>query len=63
MGYLFMKMPALHGNIAIHGSQKEARNIEGAIYKSQRNINSIDSAKNTEPEAPDMPKGKTDLKD
>jgi len=63
MGYLCMKMPALHGTITIHGSQKEARNIERAIYKSQRNINSVDSTKNTEPEPPDMPKGKTDLKD
>jgi hypothetical protein len=34
MGYLCMKMPALHGVITIHGSQKEARNIERAIYKS-----------------------------
>jgi hypothetical protein len=29
----------------------------------QRNINSIDSAKNIEPKPPDMPKGKTDLED
>ena len=43
--------------------RKEARNIERAIYKSQRNINSVDSTKNTEPEALDMPRGKTDLKD
>ena len=63
MGYLCMKMPALHGVITIHDSQKEARNIERAIYKSQRNINSVDSAKNTELDPPDMPKGKTDLKD
>jgi hypothetical protein len=34
MGYLCMKMPALHGVITIHGSQKEARNIKRAIYKS-----------------------------
>jgi hypothetical protein len=34
MGYLCMKMPALHGIIMIHGSQKEARNIEKVIYKS-----------------------------
>jgi len=34
MGYLCMKMPALRGTITIHGSQKEARNIERAIYKS-----------------------------
>jgi hypothetical protein len=57
MGYLCMKMPALHGIIIVHGSQKEARNIEKAIYMSQRNINSVD----TEP--PDMPKGTTSLKD
>jgi hypothetical protein len=57
MGYLCMKMSALHGIIIIHGSQKEARNIEKAIYRSQRNINSID----TEP--PNMPKGTTSLKD
>ena len=63
MGYLCMKMPALHDTITIHGSQKEARNIERAIYKSQQNINSVDSAKKTEPEPLDMPKGKTDLKD
>ena len=42
MGYLCMKMPALHGVITILGSQKEVRNIESAIYKSQRNINSIE---------------------
>ncbi|XP_066373293.1 uncharacterized protein [Miscanthus floridulus] len=63
MGYLCIKMLALHGTITIHGSQKEARNIERAIYKSQRNINSVDSAKNTEPEPLDKLKGKTDLKD
>ena len=28
MGYLCMKMPALHSTVTIHGSQKEARNIE-----------------------------------
>jgi hypothetical protein len=32
MGYLCMKMPALHSTITVHGSQKEARNIERAIY-------------------------------
>ena len=63
MGYLCMKMPALHGTITIHGSPKEAINIERAIYKLERNINSVDSAKNTEPEPSDMLKGKTDLKD
>ena len=63
MGYLCMKMSALHGTITIHGSQKEATNIERAIYKSQRNINSVDWAKNTKPEPPDMSKGKIDLKD
>jgi hypothetical protein len=57
MGYLCMKMPALHGIIIVHGSQKEARNIEKAIYRSQRNINSVD----TKPL--DMPKGTTSLKD
>jgi hypothetical protein len=36
-----MKMPALHGVITICGSQKEARNIERAVHKSQRNINSV----------------------
>ena len=34
MGYLCMKILALHGVITVHGSQKEARNIEKAIYKS-----------------------------
>ena len=34
MGYMCMKMLALHGTITIHRSQKEARNIERAIYKS-----------------------------
>jgi hypothetical protein len=63
MGYLCMKIPALHGIIMVHGSQKEARNIERAIYKSQRNINSIETAKNKTPEPPDIPKGKTDLAD
>jgi hypothetical protein len=38
MGYLCMKMPALHDTITIHGTQKEARNIEKAIYKSQTSI-------------------------
>jgi hypothetical protein len=56
MGYLCMKMPALHGIITVHGSKKEARNIEKAIYRSQRNINSVD----TEP--PDMTKGTTSLR-
>ena len=34
MGYLCMKMPVLHGTITVYGSQKEARNIERALYKS-----------------------------
>jgi hypothetical protein len=63
MGYLCMKMPALHGTITVHGSQKEARNIERAIYKSQRNINSVELAKSNLLEPTNMPKGKTDLKD
>jgi hypothetical protein len=58
-----MKLPALHSIIIVHGSQKEARNIERAIYKSQRNINSVEVAKSNTPEHPDMPKSKTDLKD
>jgi hypothetical protein len=58
-----MKMAALHSTITVHGSQKEARNIERAIYKSQRNINSVEAVKSNSPEPPDMPKGKTDLKD
>jgi hypothetical protein len=57
MGYLCMKMPTLHGIIIVLGSQKEARNIEKAIYRSQRNINSVDI------EPPNMPKGATCLKD
>ena len=56
-------MPALHGIITVHGSQKETRNIERAIYKSQRNINSVKAAKSNSPEPPDMLKGKIDLKD
>ena len=63
MGYLCMKIPALHGTITVHGSQKEARNIEKAIYKSQRNINSVEASRSNSPEPPDMPKGKIDLKD
>jgi hypothetical protein len=63
MGYLCMKMLALHGIITVHGSQKEARNIERAIYKSQRNIKSIEAARNDPIEPPDKPKGKIDLKD
>ena len=57
------EMLALHSTIIVHGSQKEARNIERAIYKSQRNINSIEAAKSNSLEPLDMPKGKTDLKD
>jgi hypothetical protein len=56
MGYLCMKMPTFHGIITVHGSQKEARNIEKAIYRSQRNINSVDI------EPSDMSKGATSLK-
>jgi hypothetical protein len=41
----------------------EARNIEKAIYKSQKNVNSIETAKSKTLEPPDMPKGKTDLAD
>jgi hypothetical protein len=63
MGYLCMKIPALHGVITVHGSQKKAGNIDRAIYKSQRNINSMETTKNKIPEPPDMPKGKTDLVD
>jgi len=63
MGYLCMKIPALHDIITVHGSQKEARNIKRAIYKSQRNINSIEVAKNNTLEPPDMPKDKMGLRD
>jgi hypothetical protein len=63
MGYLYMKMPALHGIIIVYGSQKEARNIERAIYKSQRNINSVELAKSNLLEPSNIPKGKIELKD
>ena len=63
MGYTCMKMLALHGTITVHSNQKKARNIERAIYKSQCNINSIEAAKTNSPEPPNMPKGKTYLKD
>ena len=63
MGYLCMKMLALHGIITVHGSQKEARNVERDIYKSQRNINSVEVARANSTEPLDMPKGKIDLKD
>ncbi|XP_066396472.1 uncharacterized protein [Miscanthus floridulus] len=63
MGYLCMKMLALHKIIIVHSSQKEARNVERVIYKSQRNINSVEAARANSTEPPDMPKGKTDLKD
>jgi hypothetical protein len=63
MGYLCMKMLALHGIITVYDSQKEVRNIERAIYKSQRNINSVESAKSNLVEPSDIPKGKTDIKD
>lgn len=58
MGYLCMKMPALHGVITIHGSQKEARNIERVIHNSQRNVNSVSANKDTQQEPLDMPGGK-----
>jgi hypothetical protein len=48
MGYLCMKILALHGTITVHDSQKKARNIDRAIYKSQRNINSIELANQEE---------------
>ena len=63
MGYLCMKIPALHGVITVHRSQKEARNIEKVIYKSFWNINSVDSTQDEGYQPPDMPKGKTDLAD
>jgi hypothetical protein len=63
MGYLCMKIPALCGIISVHGSQKEARKIEKMIYKSHRNINSMESTKNKTSEPVDMPKGKTNLAD
>ena len=63
MVYLCMKIPALHRIITVQGSQKEARNIKRAIYKSQRNINFVEASKTNSTEPPDTPKGKTDLKD
>jgi hypothetical protein len=54
---------SLVGVITTHGSQKETRNIERAIHKSQRNINSVESAKDNTPEPPNMLKGKTDIVD
>ena len=58
-----MKMLALHGTTTIHDSQKEARNIERAIYTSQHNINFVEAVKSNSLKPLDMPKGKTDLKD
>jgi hypothetical protein len=55
-------MSALHGTITVHCSQKEARNIERAIYISLCNINSVEVARSNSPEPLDMLKGKTDLK-
>jgi hypothetical protein len=49
---------SLAGVITTHGSQNETRNIERAIHKSQRNINSVESAKDNTPEPPNMLKGK-----
>jgi len=63
MGYLCMKIPALHRVITVRGSQKEVRNIEKAIYKSFRNINSVDSTQEEACQPPDMPRGKIDLAD
>jgi len=63
MGYMCMKIPTLHGLITIQRSQKAAGNIEQAIYKSLRNVNSVDSAQDEAPQPPQMPKGKTDLVD
>jgi hypothetical protein len=60
MVYLCMKIPALHGIIKVRGSQKEARNIEKAIYRAQRNINAVESA-NKELQPSDMPKGEIDM--
>jgi len=53
-----MKMMALHRIITVHDRQKEAKNIERAIYKLQRNINSVEAAKTNSTESPDMPKEK-----
>jgi len=49
--------------ITVHGSQKEARNIEKAIYKSFQNINSMDSMQEEVCQPRDMPRGKIDLAD
>jgi hypothetical protein len=61
MGYLCMKIA--HGVITIHGSQKEARNIDRVIYMLYKNINSVDSTQEEAHQPQDMPKGKTDLAD
>jgi len=60
MAYLCMKILALHGIITVRGSQKEARNIEKAIYRAQRNINAVESS-DKELEPLDMPRGKIDM--
>ena len=59
MGYLCMKMSALHEIITVHSSQKEARNVERVVYKSQHNINSVEAARANSTEPPDMPKGES----
>jgi hypothetical protein len=58
MGYLCMKISALHGVITVRESQKEARNNERTIYKSFRNINSMDSIQKEVLQPLDMLKGK-----
>ena len=57
MGYLCIKILAFHGIITVHGIQKEARNIEKAIYKEHKNINYVQTP-GEDVELPDMPKGK-----
>lgn len=61
MGYLCMKIPAFHGIISLHGSQKDARNIEKAIYKAHKSINSVQASDEAR-QPPDMPRGSTDLR-
>jgi hypothetical protein len=43
--YLYLKVPAALGVISIHGSQKEARNIEQGFASGHRNVNCLQNEK------------------
>jgi hypothetical protein len=59
--YLYLKVPALLGVISIHGSKKDARNIEQGFALRHRNINCLQEVEGKGQQDPSTPKAEASI--